>query len=199
MRACGCARTSTFFFPSLNSLPSMSCSLSTYCLLLYITLTAGTRAEAPGGRGPPGYLLWWTGIVWNPRTEVTSHWSHLVVACVTSQLVTPWPLVPETVQLIKRSGLKKKKLCATVFFIMRRRDSGEPLYMQEVTQVSIRMLVCDVPRFFFVHVNVRNLEKSLPWFWETKFCYPGTEYWRIYTHNPRQLLAIYTVVMQVDL
>lgn len=74
---CVCEHTSH------NRLPSMSCSLSTYCLLLYITLTAGTPAEAPSRRGLLGYLMWWTGIVWNPQTEVTSHWPHLVMTCMT--------------------------------------------------------------------------------------------------------------------
>lgn len=42
----------------LKRLPSISCTLSVYRLLLYITLTARTRAAASGGRGPWGCPMW---------------------------------------------------------------------------------------------------------------------------------------------
>ena len=50
---CVCVRAHVF----PNGLPSISCTLSIYCLLLYITLTAGTQAEALGGRGLLGCLM----------------------------------------------------------------------------------------------------------------------------------------------
>lgn len=94
---CVCAH-----FPPTDS-PQSPCTLSIYCLLLYITLTAGTRAEAPVGRGLLGCLMWWTGIVWNPQTEVTSHWPHPVMAFMTPQLITfdLWCLI---LQHINRGG-----------------------------------------------------------------------------------------------
>lgn len=86
---------------SPNRLPSISCTLSIYCLLLYITLTGGTWAEAPGGRGLLDCLIWWTGIVWNPQTEVTSCWPHLAMTSLTPQLITRdlcW-LIPQYINI----------------------------------------------------------------------------------------------------
>lgn len=98
-----------------------------------------------------------------------------------------------------------KKTVRNCIFHNEETGSERPLYMQEVTQVSIRnwfvtysvSLLCMKTSYSYVS----DWEKSLPWFWETKFCYLETEYWGMYRHNPRywHLLTIYTVDAQVDL
>lgn len=54
----------------------------------------------------------------------------------------------------------KKTVCNCIFH-NEETGSGRPLYMQEVTQVSIRMLICDVSRFFVVHENIIFLRQQL--------------------------------------
>lgn len=79
-----------------NRLLSISCILSIYCLLVCITMTGGNGGGTLGGRGLLDCFMWWTGIVWNPQTEITSHWPHPVMSHITPSDCNPWPVLPDS-------------------------------------------------------------------------------------------------------